>query len=357
MFAGSGPSSPESFASYDLDGYSSKTSPAFSLPAEARPEDAYAAGLLDGEGSLTITRKDRWYSPRIEVGMTERALPVLASMQKQYGGSLSKSRDATEHWEAAWRWVITGKLAMACLHRTAPFLRLKVAQASVLLELEKVSSSSEEAASLKAAINALNQKGPARRAVGRWITTQQTLMGEWEAFSGPWPPSGMTRNGTASQLVPLVPRTSATASGSWPTPKESARNSRRALTQQHFSGLALEQAVEVRAGILPREFETWDEMPPSAKQMWHTPTASDRDGKPKWDHRASPGHVRKVPVPNLMAQVLERDLQETGGSLNPTWVEWLMGFPLGWTDLGPSATPSCRKSSSSSAGASSKRKR
>jgi DNA (cytosine-5)-methyltransferase 1 len=22
-----------------------------------------------------------------------------------------------------------------------------------------------------------------------------------------------------------------------------------------------------------------------------------------------------------------------GGSLNPTWVEWLMGFPTGWTDL------------------------
>jgi len=22
-----------------------------------------------------------------------------------------------------------------------------------------------------------------------------------------------------------------------------------------------------------------------------------------------------------------------GGKLNPTWVEWLMGFPLGWTDL------------------------
>jgi hypothetical protein len=22
-----------------------------------------------------------------------------------------------------------------------------------------------------------------------------------------------------------------------------------------------------------------------------------------------------------------------GGSLNPTWVEWLMGYPKGWTDL------------------------
>ena len=26
-----------------------------------------------------------------------------------------------------------------------------------------------------------------------------------------------------------------------------------------------------------------------------------------------------------------------GGQLNPTWVEWLMGWPLGWTDLRASA--------------------
>jgi hypothetical protein len=27
-----------------------------------------------------------------------------------------------------------------------------------------------------------------------------------------------------------------------------------------------------------------------------------------------------------------------GGKLNPTWVEWLMGFPTGWTDLEDSET-------------------
>jgi hypothetical protein len=30
-----------------------------------------------------------------------------------------------------------------------------------------------------------------------------------------------------------------------------------------------------------------------------------------------------------------------GGKLNPTWVEWLMGWPLGWTDLKPLATDKC----------------
>jgi hypothetical protein len=38
----------------------------------------------------------------------------------------------------------------------------------------------------------------------------------------------------------------------------------------------------------------------------------------------------------------------TSGALNPTWVEWLMGFPLGWTDCEHLATPSFRKSLKSS---------
>jgi hypothetical protein len=32
------------------------------------------------------------------------------------------------------------------------------------------------------------------------------------------------------------------------------------------------------------------------------------------------------------------------GSLNPTWVEWLMGYPLGWTVLSASAMPLSRRS-------------
>jgi hypothetical protein len=31
--------------------------------------------------------------------------------------------------------------------------------------------------------------------------------------------------------------------------------------------------------------------------------------------------------------------QDINGKLNPMWVEWLMGFPLGWTDCAVSETP------------------
>jgi len=39
----------------------------------------------------------------------------------------------------------------------------------------------------------------------------------------------------------------------------------------------------------------------------------------------------------LITQVAESE-RRTDGRLNPMWVEWLMGWPLGWTDLKPLAT-------------------
>lgn len=39
---------------------------------------------------------------------------------------------------------------------------------------------------------------------------------------------------------------------------------------------------------------------------------------------------------------------QTSGMLNPTWIEWLMGYPIGWTELSPSETLSSRKSRSKS---------
>jgi len=42
--------------------------------------------------------------------------------------------------------------------------------------------------------------------------------------------------------------------------------------------------------------------------------------------------------PNLETVMAHTDQATIGGKLNPTWVEWLMGWPLGWTDLKPLET-------------------
>jgi hypothetical protein len=90
------------------------------------------------------------------------------------------------------------------------------------------------------------------------------------------PPSGMTRNGALFQQPAWVPITDETGSSSWPTP-----------THGKLAG---------GQGAFNRVQELYSE---------GTITNEER---------------KAMQAGN-------------GGKLNPTWVEWLMGFPPGWTDL------------------------
>jgi hypothetical protein len=65
-----------------------------------------------------------------------------------------------------------------------------------------------------------------------------------------------------------------------------------------------------------------------AVKMWPTPTVQDAK------NNGAPSQMERNTKP-LNAEV--------GGSLNPTWVEWLMGWPLGWTDLKPLAMDKFRE--------------
>jgi len=56
-----------------------------------------------------------------------------------------------------------------------------------------------------------------------------------------------------------------------------------------------------------------------AVAMWPTPTTVDTF-TPKSRSNPTLGDAA-------------RKSEDSNGKLNPTWVEWLMGFPLGWTDL------------------------
>ena len=102
--------------------------------------------------------------------------------------------------------------------------------------------------------------------------------------------------------------------------------------------------VLIRSGLWPtpraNEYkDTLQSVPPSRQkdpgkcnltqavamdQMLATPCARDyRTGQRK-------RYENKARANNLNDQI--------GGQLNPTWVEWLMGFPPGWTDLNASET-------------------
>ena len=63
-----------------------------------------------------------------------------------------------------------------------------------------------------------------------------------------------------------------------------------------------------------------------ALERWATPAASD-------------GTRGGVMTENMTGQSLTQQVnmeKKTGGQLNPMWVEWLMGWPLGWTACGAS---------------------
>jgi hypothetical protein len=130
------------------------------------------------------------------------------------------------------------------------------------------------------------------------------------------------RNGTAYRLPPLVRLTDEIASGLLPTPEasntksDSSEDERAPTTEIFYSPSAVSYGDESGrrdgAGWSGETIASYD----GTQGMWLTPHANCSTGA---GGRAETG-----------ATICKRRLV---GSLNPTWVEWLMGFPLGWTDL------------------------
>jgi site-specific DNA-cytosine methylase len=168
---------------------------------------AYVAGLIDGEGCIGIShsKKRDVYAVTVTVGMTSKALGILTDLHRMYSGSLTKRRDATERWDEAWAWCVSGDLAAVVLEEISPHLRLKSEQARLGMKLEEIrgtltapagyakirwtQEAKDRCAVLKMRMNELNAKGPstlppesassfARLAAGMWVTDQYDLLSD-----------------------------------------------------------------------------------------------------------------------------------------------------------------------------------
>jgi hypothetical protein len=200
-----------------------------------------------------------------------------------------------------------------------------------------------------------------------WRTSQLCFTGEWSEFSETWPRAGLMRNGTCFPLAPLAPLTSDNEYSLWPTP---VANDDNKSWEAHM-------AMKARMKGGPRYKPTSLQVMAKGvtRGLWPTPQAHDATGARGKNNTFSDNHhyphdlvtaVKMWPTPTgvtatggaalckwggsgarrkLRTMVSEKELN---GALNPTWVEWLMGFPLEWTALKDWATRSSRKSRSGS---------
>jgi len=198
-------------------------------------------------------------------------------------------------------------------------------------------------------------------------TSRDTSASDYEKLSKTWKALVTKRRGEYSARLKSARHTSGSASLSWATP---------CARDHHPNGMKEGSKVDlgnqVRMWLTPMvQGSKHSGLNPSKngkrdllvnQVQWPTPTVQDSDKATKkmrsyhqnsltaaahttWptpsarDHKGGyqGGRIRngKISRDTLDVAVQHSDNQrQSAGQLNPTWVEWLMGLPLGWTDLG-----------------------
>ena len=149
-----------------------------------------------------------------------------------------------------------------------------------------------------------------------WKMYEATLLSDFPPFLETWPASGMTRNGKLFPLPQSAHHIEETELLSWPTPRVTGSGEDISIVQERFkNGLKYKSRLE------------------EAVALWPTMTAN---GMGSTGHRELLS--KRVSSGDITPDEKRQMSAGNGGRLNPMWVEWLMGFPLGWTDLEDSET-------------------
>lgn len=176
-----------------------------------------------------------------------------------------------------------------------------------------------------------------------WKTHQCLWDEDLQPSSVILPKWGMMLNGVLWERTTLPPLTSGTGSGSWPTPTcqevehpdAELTDTGRRLSKDGKSSHSLNLADSVKQWPTPqardwkgpsgRSMKGEENDLPNQVKKWPTPTVND-------SHNCTmpPSQMTRD---NLPGALLRKGDRPNGGHLNPTWVEWLMGWPIGWTTM------------------------
>lgn len=180
-----------------------------------------------------------------------------------------------------------------------------------------------------------------------WRTHRSLWDEDLSAYSLTLPKWGSMRDGVLSELLTLERPTAANDAGLWPTPNvPNGGRSCAHVTDWRSPTTAYHNGKKVQVGL------------EHAARHWPTPTASlgTKGGRVTPRKSREGGTLIEAVSQRAYATPMARDWrsgkvseetmarnsrplsEQVGGSLNPTWVEWLMGWPLGWTDLKPLET-------------------
>lgn len=238
-----------------------------------------------------------------------------------------------------------------------------------LKPLNACESSSQLLDSLKMCLTSL---GPPIAVIhqGIWIAPQCTMFNISEQFSETFPKQGIMQDGQCWALTMLAHRTEEKEFGYWRTPSctlISGGEGRRTKRKAYRESIGRHDV----AGSLAEQVA----YPELAPATWPTPRVSDTEGAPiknaeykngSWSRVNKKGvrfgiklkdAVNKFPTPRLSdhkgsgtlgskSQVhMEKRgylcgtvATEASGQLNPSWVEALMGMPIGWSSPEPLQT-------------------
>jgi len=201
-----------------------------------------------------------------------------------------------------------------------------------------------------------------------WRTPQCSLLEDSDEFSQTWPRWGLMRDGECLEQSTPALRIEETEFGLWQTPvADDAANRMNGKWNSRGEPKLSAQVMwptPTVCGNYNRKgaSATSGDGLATAVRMWPTPMARDWKDSAKSGNRKSPNLGAEVhwPTPRTKGmcggsgawqQLKEATTIEearmmgagNGGQLNPTWVEWLMGWPLEWTDLRPLATDKFRQ--------------
>lgn len=180
------------------------------------------------------------------------------------------------------------------------------------------------------------------RSMSSWRTAQISLLGASDECLETWPRWGLLVDGACYLQKPLGHGTCERGSGLLPTLTVSGNYNRKGASKKSGDGLATVVArlptLRATDGERGGRGDLLAVVKGRPNKHCRLPTLTANDCKPagKVEVMEYRQENRRATVQRLRSAVTEPE--QLGGTLNPDWCEWFMGWPIGWTASEPLET-------------------